>query len=833
MSQHKRKNLPRNPLYFALLIAFAGSAAAQQAAPAQATDQTESKTEQAATTKEKTNVLAAVKVTAQGREQELKDVPISLQVVDSALIDQLQATDMGDLDGFVPGLEINGGSPTQPRYSIRGVSTGDFGVGTDSAVGVFIDGVYAARSGGAMMAFNDVERVEVLKGPQGTLFGRNTAAGAIAIITNKPSRKTEGNVELRAGNDGQRYAYALYNTPVGEHSAMRISAVSNQSDGWLRDAATGQNLNDQNNWATKIAWRTNFSNGTVLDLSWDHEELDQLARPAIGIVPLPEFPFTPPVPTDPTTYLDPRKAPIYNDVIDNDESREFDGLTLQLYHGFDWASMTFSAAYRDFNTNNREDEDGTNRADLYFDTANIEQNTSYYTELKFNGSSDSVDWVAGASWYSESADQTSDTHLNTASINTLYNNLGGFPLYWAMQGALDANDIPANVIGLPWQEAMVNTGDFTALAVFGDVIWHVNDRLNLTFGLRYTSDRKEFTWFNDAHTADELNQTLATLDGLGFLGAYYASLDEFADSLGLPAGYLPSLYTKDIVWDYSAFGIEGQTVKAKNSWSNWSPRFVVDYAISDDVMIWGSYTKGYKAGGYNSVEINSKFDNEGVDNFEIGIKADFPDHRLGVNSSLFSYVYKDKQSIFLDPNTSSGVPQYLTSTSDIEAWGWDLQVYWNPVRNLTLQLTTQYIDQSYKDFVNSSGTDLSGQSTGLPKWSTTIGGSYVWALRNSSELEFSMLHAYRSEVTCNADSQAQGTCQVTSNFDQGVATNRTDARLRWTSADGRWEFGIYGKNVFDKQYVQGINNITASVLGTPFASISEPRQYGIEGKIRF
>ena len=300
MPQHKILNPIRHPLYFAVLLAFASTAAAQQAEQGNTAAADAAKTEQpaaAAATDEKAKVLDTVKVTAQGREQELKDVPISLQVVDSALIDQLAATDMGDLDGFIPGLEISDGSPTQPRYSMRGISTGDFGVGTDSAVGVFIDGVYAARSGGALMAFNDVERVEVLKGPQGTLFGRNTAAGAISIITNKPGRKVEGNLTARLGNDGQQYLYALYNTPVSDSSAMRMSIVSNSADGWLEDAATGDNINSQENWATKIAWRTNFSNGTTLDLSWDHEEVNQPARPAIGIVPLGPYPYTPPVPT--------------------------------------------------------------------------------------------------------------------------------------------------------------------------------------------------------------------------------------------------------------------------------------------------------------------------------------------------------------------------------------------------------------------------------------------------------------------------------------------------------------------------------------------------------
>ena len=130
-----------------------------------------------------------ITVTAQLRAQSLQDVPIAMQVVDRALIEDVAAEDMSDLNGFVPGLVVSGDSPTQPRYQIRGIQTGDFGVGTDPAVGVYVDGIYAARSGASMLAFNDIERIEVLKGPQGTLFGRNSAAGAISIVTTQPSHE--------------------------------------------------------------------------------------------------------------------------------------------------------------------------------------------------------------------------------------------------------------------------------------------------------------------------------------------------------------------------------------------------------------------------------------------------------------------------------------------------------------------------------------------------------------------------------------------------------------------------------------------------------------------
>ena len=162
-------------------------------------------------------------VTAQLRSQSLQDVPIALQVVDRALIEDVAAENMGDLNGFVPGLVVSGDSPTQPRYQIRGIQTGDFGVGTDPAVGVYVDGIYAARSGASMLAFNDIERIEVLKGPQGTLFGRNSAAGAISIVTTQPSHEFDSLLKVRFGEFGKQYYEGMINTPIGEHFALRAN----------------------------------------------------------------------------------------------------------------------------------------------------------------------------------------------------------------------------------------------------------------------------------------------------------------------------------------------------------------------------------------------------------------------------------------------------------------------------------------------------------------------------------------------------------------------------------------------------------------------------------
>src|SRR6516165_1977654 len=182
--------------------------------------------------------LGNITVTAQSRTQEVQDVPIPIQIVTEKQIEALAATDLSKMNGYIPGLVVSGEQPTQPNYSLRGISVSDFGIGTDSPIGIYEDGVYAGKTGGALLLFDDVQRIEVLKGPQGTLFGRNSAGGAISVATNEPSDVIEQEARFRAGNYGLRYFDGMLNAPVSDNAAFRISAVANNSEGWLRDSAT-------------------------------------------------------------------------------------------------------------------------------------------------------------------------------------------------------------------------------------------------------------------------------------------------------------------------------------------------------------------------------------------------------------------------------------------------------------------------------------------------------------------------------------------------------------------------------------------------------------------
>jgi len=694
-------------------------------------------------------------------------------------------------------------------------------------VGVYVDGVYAARSGASLLTFNDIERIEVLKGPQGTLFGRNSAAGAISITTRRPADEFDATLGLKLGNYGKERVEGMVNVPLSETVALRVNGVWNRSDGWVKDAATGKNLWPQDAWSTRAQLRWDVTSDTQVNLAWSHDELDQKARPAYGLIPLSATDVRAPYPPDPSTFLNPLKLhdKVLNDVVGNEESRSLDDLTLFIDHSFGGADFRSTTNWRTFDTVNREDEDGTNKIALYFDTANIEHNSAWYQEFKFSGKTGAFDWVGGLSYYSEDARQASDTHAYTDSIDTVLHNLGlaGTPdgtLFGFTSDVLAASGIPLTMMGLPWREVMNNEGKFQATALFGDAIWHATDRMNVTFGLRYTHDRKEFSWLNGPRQAPELDATVAALQQAGFF-----------DTFPIP----PEAYKFDLVFAFPPINgqvIEGRKVHAKDSWDDLSPRFVIDYKVTPDVMVFGSLAKGYKAGGYNSVQPLSKFQNEDVWNLEAGVKSLFADIGVIVNTSVFYYQYRNKQAITL-VTAENGVGEYVVDTSDQEAYGLDIDARWQPIDALTFSANVAYIDSTYKHYIAPPGIDLSGQPTGEPQLSAALGASYVWTLGAAGNLDLSAMYAYRGESRCNEDSRLQGTCQVSPNFQVGAATNRMDLRLGWSSDGNRYGVAAYVDNVLDDRYVTGVNNLTANTFGTPFASVSAPRTYGVEFKVGF
>jgi iron complex outermembrane receptor protein len=207
-----------------------------------------------------------VTVTAQGRKQEVQKVPIAIQLLGPQDIAKVGAVNLAQVADFVPGLSVDASQPTQPSYALRGLGNGDFGIGTDAPVGVYVNGIYTGKTGGALLNFNDVKRVEVLKGPQGTLFGRNSAGGAISIVTNDPDSQHMVSGLVRVGNYGTVHAEGVLNQPLSEDLSVRFSAVGEKSDGWATNTVDGKKNPQAHTWGSRLGarWSPNDATSVIL-----------------------------------------------------------------------------------------------------------------------------------------------------------------------------------------------------------------------------------------------------------------------------------------------------------------------------------------------------------------------------------------------------------------------------------------------------------------------------------------------------------------------------------------------------------------------------------------
>ncbi|MDM4767459.1 TonB-dependent receptor [Pelomonas sp. SE-A7] len=824
----------RTPCALAILLLSLGAAQAQTQAPAPQ-----------AAAPEEVKSLGVVEVTGQSRVQQLRDVPITISVVGADKIKSVGAANIGALDGLMPGLTVDASQPTQPNYAMRGIGTGDFGIGTDAPVGLYIDGIYAGKTGGALLTFNDVKRIEVLKGPQGTLFGRNAAGGAVSIITNDPSQKREASGLLRLGNQGQYHGELLYNTPLNDNTALRFSAVREHDDGWVTNSINGRKEGGANGWGTKLALKWADADSSAL-LSWEHEVLNQPARPLFAVVSKPDFTGSA------ATWKDPRTLKLANDADPNIESRKFDGLTLKISHSLAIGELTSTTGYRRFNAQDVQDNDGSAIKYAYLSTGNYEGSRSWQQEFRLNGSNDSIDWVAGVSAFHEKADQQTALFSATDTIDTIMAGASGGLLapYATVNQLAGMFGIPGvNVVGLPWTESMFNTISSRAAAVFGDVIWKLTPSTNLTTGIRFTRDSKRFSWHNPVRTAPQLDATLKALGPPttgGFFDGVNANQPLIAASMGLSDAQLRGALQANGLppqLGYALYGLMTTNVNFNSpaataapmydsaSWTNTSPRLVLDHRLDKDTMLFASATRGYQAGGFNAIYKQgvAAFGPETVTNLEAGVKGNVRSTGLFYTAALFHYDFNNLQSIGTT-KSSSGVTTYVVNVSDQKATGLDLEAYWQIDRTWRLSGAAEFIDQVYKRYSYSPGAgvvfNMAGQPAGTPRMTATLGLDARFGLADG-QATASLNWAYSGAQRCNDETRNRNTCGQLPAFAVGEATNRVNLRLGWEAPSKTWGLGLLVNNLLDKQYVSYMS-APSFATGTPAAYISAPRKMSLE-----
>jgi iron complex outermembrane receptor protein len=433
-----------------------------------------------------------ITVTVQKREQSIQDVPISISAFGDEAIEKLGANSFADLTVAIPNVSVQTGSGAFPVTYIRGIGTNDSSIGSDPSIGVYIDGVYASRLGGALTELLDVQRVEVLKGPQGTLFGRSSIGGAINIVTKKPTDELEGKVKFEYGSFDTIKTSGVLNVPLVDDTLFARGYVSKTtSDGWQENVLSGENgyQQDRLNAGIKLTWY--LIDDVEVNLSSNWSDYDDTA----GYVENLATPF--PVSIE-TQILDDKKVvnggfdvfgnPANNQSINVPKfERELQEYALDVSWSInDNMSFTSLSSYRDYTTISSREYDGTEHF-IGENTHSEESNESFGQEFRLSSESDSLFWIFGVSAFKEKADL--DFTLKTLDVGML-------------QGA------PIN-FGAPYAERSLTAAETDSFALFGDANYKLTEKMSVTVGFRYSKDEKSMEYNNGLHA-----------DGAALLGGF-------------------------------------------------------------------------------------------------------------------------------------------------------------------------------------------------------------------------------------------------------------------------------------------------------------------------
>lgn len=768
--------------------------------------------------------LEEIVVVAQRREQSAMVVPIAVDVFSADDIVNTGALTLRNIDDYIPGFEVQNESVTQQGLKVRGVSSSNISTGGDPSIATFYDETYLPRAA-TTIAFADMQRIEVLKGPQGTLFGRNAAVGVINMVPNSPSDSMEGFGRARLGNDDLVRVEGMFNVPVTDTVFLRMNALSNERDGFIDQLGPAdKDPGETDHKTARIAALWNITDATSAQLSCDWDKLDNAPGMALGY-------------SEYAHSLDPFSGKVENDVIDGEETRDMGAVIGKLWHDFT-SELTgkLILSYRDFNTTNRTDMDGTADVTRYLDADNREDSDIFYSELQFNYSDDRFNVVFGANYSQEDTRQTtwltgladSVAREVTQELNKILGLEPPIDHLWnsdelaralqsadidvtgeeiAQSGDLRYEQISAGLdepmvygpsyAGSTWREKIENEGDFTNWGVYLDADYALTQRLNLTAGLRYSKDEKEFSWLIPPTTFTEVRPGVPN------------------QIFTLPEGFESAAETP---------------FKADDSWSKTTGRLVAQCQISDPLMTYLSYSTGYKSGGFDTLDIETALtpiEPEESTMYEWGIKGDLFDGTLRAQVAVFRLEIDNRQRSVESrpPGQSAAIPKVINGEQQFD--GVELTLNWLPMDTLKLGVVTTYREQEaeWDAFYNAGGELTRDKSSGDTNNNVTLTADWTPAVPRG-QLLLHIDYVYRENGRSEDDSDYYADLDdLPGYFDDEKYLN---GRIAWSSDSAQWEIGIWGKNLTDEEYIVDMSNTTRSQFGTPIAAINQPRSYGVE-----
>jgi len=774
--------------------------------------------------------LDEVLITAQKRVQSAQDVPVSVTAFSNEKLQELGVTDVFDLQTSVPSLQVTSAqSATTSAFSIRGVGTSGQNFGLESSVGLYVDGVYRSRQSSTINELIDIEAVEVLRGPQGTLFGRNTPSGAIQIKSVAPKEQADGFVSITAGDYGLVSASAAAGGPIGKSKwSYRATVFTSQRDGFVSDENLGEDvINDRDRQGARVQLQYQPNENFSARLIADYSEIDEVCCAAVternnrigaggqagsdtlltafgGNLISEERLF------DDVTALN--TLPV--------SQNEDTGVSLELKFGQESdGQITSITAVRNFMEYFAFDADFTD-VDLFTRTEEAETQ-SFSQELRYAKSSDYSNFVVGAYYF----DQTIDSRRATTT--------GAFVTPFLSQDPdLGTLINTARAFGLPVADPVpLNSGandffeqDHRSTAIFGQFDFRLSEALSASLGLRYTDEEKTV---NGIFTQDDTGPAV-DLDAI--------RSGDFRSVAGLA---FPG-------WGFTIGGplaIVGvrDNVQAEVNDSQTTGTFKLGYKANKNSLFYAAYSTGFKSGGTNTDRIDPQFDStfdaETSASFEIGIKRDFPDQALRVNLSLHNTVTEDFQTVAF-----TGQGFNLTNAGELETRGGELEVLWYPTDTLSISTSLVYNEGEFTSFTGAPCWTVSPFLTGLDAPSNENGicdlsGSDL-SFNPERMFQFSLdkqfllwdndafLHAdfsYRSESFQDGDIDPLKVQEAYSllNLKAGILLGNGDTEL-----------SLWVRNALDEDYL-GIRFSPPLQLGKLNAYAQEPRTIGVTARRKF
>jgi len=788
-------------------------------------------------------VLEEVIVTARKRVESLQETPVAVTALDEDALRNAGVRNLADLNQLAPNIEVASARGTAPLANIfiRGVGQRNSGANIDSGVGIYIDGIYVGRPDGALLELNDIQSVQVLRGPQGTLFGKNTTGGALVFTTNRPVDELEGSISARVGNYDRLDGDFVLNVPLTDDVWSRLSGVYRSRDGYIDNLFDGDDYMDEDR--KSVIWQTRWapSQDWLLDLNINWAETDQTMRPQKCVL-VPEYSGWQAVLFD-TIAVFPATGRTYDDFCEDsaaagggDPNKVISDLGGDYYAQnkgaavtAEWAlnedlSLKSISGWRATEAAQNDDLDHTgipflHRTNSVHPFQGDSDTDQYSQEFQLTGSGfdDQLQYVAGLYWFREKT---------SGRVEVSY--LGPFD--------------PAIADWFFFNTSATElSADNEAFAAFAQAEWEFNDQWRLTAGLRYTDEERKLDRDRYRVIPDTLDANGGPVVPLN-QGIYAVSRPDFR-------------YNPAFAFEYQDF------TSGKTSEDDMTPMASLMYLVPEndwlDVgMFYLTYSEGFLSGGISEAPggLLDKFEPEEVENWELGFKLDLLNSRLRLNGAFFHSDYTNRQltTIVIDPVINSVAPDTINA-AESTIQGFELETTWLATHRLMLTFNMTLNDGDIDEFedqlvaiaatpevpagcirtnlvlleVDQCPNDRSNENLPrLPEQTYLIAAQYAWdspwgrvqpRVQASWKLDIDFCF---DSVSCDT-----GRWFEDEQFELG-------ATITWVSPNEKWVGTLYGSNLTDEDALSGGVALVES-SGVGGYSVVPPRMYGVELEYRF